>query len=314
VAGLIADANGNLFGTTVFGGANDRGTVFEIAKTAGGYASTPTVLVSFNGTNGRGSEGRADRRRQTANLFGTTYAGGAKGFGHGVQDRQDHQRLRQPPHHPGQLLLADQLHRRRAPVGRPARRRQRQTCTARPYSAGANNDRGTVFEIAKTAGGYASTPTVLVSFCAQTNCTDGANPEAGLIADANGKPVSARQSRAGANGQGTVCSRSPRPPAAMPAPPPSCTASARRLVAPMAGLRLPACSADAQTATCSARPKAAGGERSRHGVRDHRQRLRRPLRRDAGNGELHRHERLGVGQEIWRPQWPQPPRSTTPPA
>src|SRR6266446_5526548 len=48
-AGLIADANGNLFGTTVFGGANGFGTVFEIAKTAGGYASTPTVLVSFNG-------------------------------------------------------------------------------------------------------------------------------------------------------------------------------------------------------------------------------------------------------------------------
>jgi hypothetical protein len=28
--------------------------------------------------------------------------------------------------------------------------------------------------------------TTLVSFCAQTNCTDGAEPEAGLIADANG--------------------------------------------------------------------------------------------------------------------------------
>jgi hypothetical protein len=45
---------------------------------------------------------------------------------------------------------------------------------------------GTVFEVAKTAGGYASTPTVLVSFCAQTNCTDGSNPFAGLTADAAG--------------------------------------------------------------------------------------------------------------------------------
>src|SRR5713101_6424219 len=33
LAGLIADANGNLFGTTRFGGANGFGTVFEIAKT-----------------------------------------------------------------------------------------------------------------------------------------------------------------------------------------------------------------------------------------------------------------------------------------
>jgi hypothetical protein len=46
---LIADADGDLFGTTPFGGANGMaGTVFEIAKTAGGYAGTPTTLVSFN--------------------------------------------------------------------------------------------------------------------------------------------------------------------------------------------------------------------------------------------------------------------------
>jgi hypothetical protein len=53
---LIADATGDLFGTTEFGNAND-GTVFEIAKTAGGYASTPTTLVSFNDTNGSFPEG-----------------------------------------------------------------------------------------------------------------------------------------------------------------------------------------------------------------------------------------------------------------
>ena len=34
---LIADAHGNLFGTTNLGGANGLGTVFEIAKTAHGY-------------------------------------------------------------------------------------------------------------------------------------------------------------------------------------------------------------------------------------------------------------------------------------
>ena len=51
-SGLTADSNGDLFGTTTNGGANRLGTVFEIVKTAGGYASTPTSLVSFNGTNG----------------------------------------------------------------------------------------------------------------------------------------------------------------------------------------------------------------------------------------------------------------------
>jgi uncharacterized repeat protein (TIGR03803 family) len=42
--GLIADAHGDLFGTTSQGGANGAGTVFKIAKTAHGYASTPRQL------------------------------------------------------------------------------------------------------------------------------------------------------------------------------------------------------------------------------------------------------------------------------
>ena len=50
---LIADANGDLFGTTPDGGANGYGTVFEIVNNgtlaAPNYASTPTTLVNFNG-------------------------------------------------------------------------------------------------------------------------------------------------------------------------------------------------------------------------------------------------------------------------
>jgi hypothetical protein len=46
VDGLIADANGDLFGTTSGGGSG--GTVFEIKKTATGYASSPTTLARFN--------------------------------------------------------------------------------------------------------------------------------------------------------------------------------------------------------------------------------------------------------------------------
>src|SRR5271163_2083940 len=40
---LIADSNGDLFGTTSGGVADADGTVFEIVKTARGYASTPTT-------------------------------------------------------------------------------------------------------------------------------------------------------------------------------------------------------------------------------------------------------------------------------
>ena len=78
-AGLIADAAGNLFGTTEHGGTSSVGTVFEIANTGSGYGSVNT-LASFNNTNGAYPEARliADA---AGNLFGTTYAGGTSNHG-----------------------------------------------------------------------------------------------------------------------------------------------------------------------------------------------------------------------------------------
>jgi uncharacterized repeat protein (TIGR03803 family) len=101
-AGLIADAAGDLFGTTQGGGANLDGTVFEIAKTGSGYANAPATLASFNGTNG-GSPDSGLIADAAGDLFGTTQYGGA-------------------------------------------------------------NLVGNVFEIAKTGGSYATTPTTLFSF------------------------------------------------------------------------------------------------------------------------------------------------------
>ena len=68
---LLMDAAGNLFGTTQQGGANGDGTVFEIAHSGTGYASTPTTLFSFSATTGPGPNGGliADA---AGDLFGTT--------------------------------------------------------------------------------------------------------------------------------------------------------------------------------------------------------------------------------------------------
>jgi uncharacterized repeat protein (TIGR03803 family) len=119
-SGVIADAEGNLFGTTYFGGANGDGTVFEIAKTADGYANTPTTLVNFDGSDGANPQGGL-LIDAAGNLFGTTVTGGADMY-------------------------------------------------------------GTVFKIAKIDGNYASTPTTLASF----DSTNGQNPVAGLIANGAG--------------------------------------------------------------------------------------------------------------------------------
>jgi hypothetical protein len=74
-ADLIIDAVGDLFGATAGGGANNGdGTVFEIAKTGGSYASTPTTLATFSGANGiKPASGLiADA---AGDLFGTSWAG-----------------------------------------------------------------------------------------------------------------------------------------------------------------------------------------------------------------------------------------------
>jgi hypothetical protein len=60
-AGLMPDKSGNLYGSTTEGGEFGNGVVFEIAKTASGYANTPTILVNFNGANGATPEGQPAR-------------------------------------------------------------------------------------------------------------------------------------------------------------------------------------------------------------------------------------------------------------
>jgi uncharacterized repeat protein (TIGR03803 family) len=163
-SGLIADAAGDLFGTTGSGGPNDDGVVFEIAKTAGGYATTPTILGAFDGSNGRtplaggniiypvsgAVPSGALIADAAGDLFGTTAYGGSSS-GDATQG--------------GPVALGD----------------------------------GTVFEIAKTAGGYAATPTVLVSFTG----ANGSEPANGLIADAAGD-LFGTTLFGGANGDGVV--------------------------------------------------------------------------------------------------------------
>lgn len=70
--GLIADAQGNLFGTTTLGG-HDHGTVFKIAPNG-----TETQIYAFNGSDGnQPASGLA--MDASGNLYGTTPTGGPSG-------------------------------------------------------------------------------------------------------------------------------------------------------------------------------------------------------------------------------------------
>jgi uncharacterized repeat protein (TIGR03803 family) len=75
VAGVIADAAGNLYGTTFYSGAYGNGMVFELTATAGGWEEK--VLHSFNpnGIDGFGVTGGLIFDA-AGNIYGTTEFGG----------------------------------------------------------------------------------------------------------------------------------------------------------------------------------------------------------------------------------------------
>ena len=78
-AGLIFDQAGNLYGTTVHGGGSSSGAVFELTPNPDG-SWTETVLHHFNGKNGAYPYGSLVFDA-AGNLYGTTSAGGAYGYG-----------------------------------------------------------------------------------------------------------------------------------------------------------------------------------------------------------------------------------------
>jgi uncharacterized repeat protein (TIGR03803 family) len=123
-AGLIQATNGDLYGTTVGGGANCAftggcGTVFKI--TPSGILTTLYSFCSQGGCADGQSPYAGLVQAASGDFYGTTYFGGA------------------------------------------------------------NNGNGTIFKI--TPNG---TLTTLYSFCAQSGCTDGANPYAGLVQATDG--------------------------------------------------------------------------------------------------------------------------------
>ena len=197
-AGLVFDNSGNLYGTTVLGGTGGNGTVFEETRGKNG-SWTEKVLYSFTG----GADGSLAVAGltidKTGNLYGTTLAGGASGYGDvftlapGKNGRWTFTTIlsfdQADGESPDGVLIIDS-----------AGNLYGATSGGGAYNSCAYPGCGTVFKLTPGSGGT-WTETVLHSF--NSNGLDGYNPEAGLIMDAAGN-LYGTTNAGGAYGYGTV--------------------------------------------------------------------------------------------------------------
>jgi uncharacterized repeat protein (TIGR03803 family) len=172
-AGLIFDIAGNLYGSTVSGGAYRRGTVFELSPNQDG-SWTETVLHSF----GNGSDGRGPGNLiwdAAGNLYGVTGGGGSKGNGTAFELTPIG----------GGDWSEKVLHNFHGTLGRGPTGSLTWDAAGNLYGAtgsGGIYDLGAVFEMTPTEDGNWSEK-VLHSF---GHPTDGFNPSGSLIFDAAG--------------------------------------------------------------------------------------------------------------------------------
>ena len=186
-SGVILDSQGNLYGTTLSGGANGAGTVFEVTP-----SGTERVLHSFcslaNCVDGSTPQGGVIIDAK-GNLFGTTLKGGVNGAGTVFKlSRNGHEKVLYD--FCVAANCADGANPSAVVLGKS------NTVYGVTYNGGAQND-GVVFKLT----GHKQT--VLYSFCAAAGCTDGSSPAPGLTMDASGNLFGAT-STGGANGGGAV--------------------------------------------------------------------------------------------------------------
>jgi uncharacterized repeat protein (TIGR03803 family) len=167
-AGLVQATNGDLYGTASEGGANNWGTVFRITP-----SGTLTTLYSFCSQSGcTDGAGPWAGLVQAANgyLYGTTYGGG---FTAGTVFKIT----------PSGTLttLYNFCAKTGCTDGGAPYAGLVQATNGDFYGTTASGGAGTVFKITPSG-----TLTTLYSFCAQSGCTDGENPFAGLVQATNG--------------------------------------------------------------------------------------------------------------------------------
>ena len=174
--GFVADAAGNLYGTTIEGGSGNSGTVYKLTR-----KGSETILWNFKaGTDGAGPYGDLVWDKQ-GNLYGTTIGGGQApnctncGTVFKLAPDGTETVLHAFNNYPGDG--AD-------PIAAPIRDKQGNLYGTTYYGGNKSCGQygcGTVFKVAPDGS-----ETMLYAFCAKANCVDGASPAGALIMDTQG--------------------------------------------------------------------------------------------------------------------------------
>ncbi|MFZ0805785.1 MAG: choice-of-anchor tandem repeat GloVer-containing protein, partial [Candidatus Sulfotelmatobacter sp.] len=190
-AGLIQALNGNFYGTTDGGGSNNFGTIFEI--TPAGKLTTVYTFCSQSGCSDGANPSGGLLQGSDGNFYGTTAVGGAFGAGSVFKITPagafttvasfDGSNGDDPAF--GSLIQATDGN-------------FYGTTLAGGASTACGSGCGTVFKL--TPRGKL---TMVYSFCAQINCTDGFELFGGLVQGSDGN-LYGTTAEGGANGYGTV--------------------------------------------------------------------------------------------------------------
>ena len=184
-AGLLRGKNGNLYGTTYFGGAKNDGVVFQI--TAAGKLTTLHSFCSASGCADGGYSYAVPVLGADGNFYGTTYLGGSKGDGTVFKMS------------PSGALTT--LHSFEGADGSQPLAGLAAGSDGNFYGTtnlGGSHNAGSVFKV--TPSGQFTT---VHSFCSKTACADGQNSYAGLILASDGNLYRTTLA-GGSHGDGTV--------------------------------------------------------------------------------------------------------------
>ena len=214
-APLLRDPDGNLFGTTVVGGAHGKGVVFEMRKTGAGYTYQRVYdFCSQPGcTDGHHPYGGLIMD-QAGNLYGAASEGGngAGGARGGAVFKLS------PRAKPFQEWIFTKLHDfcakadcadGKTPMASPTYQGAASGALYDGVSplygttqTGGIHERGAVFALVRSHGHrvYAK----LHDFCNDADCTDGALPYAGITVDATGNTLYGTTFDGGAGNSGTA--------------------------------------------------------------------------------------------------------------